>query len=81
MGTPELLYALLGGYTTVISYDASGNPEYIGEAQPGSSESDSVWRIFKITYNASSNPTNIQWADGVSLFTKIWDDKASYDYS
>ena len=81
MGDSELLYALLGGYTTVISYDSSGNPEYICEAQPGSSGSDSVWRICKITYDVSKNPTDIKWADGEALFTKKCDDKASYDYS
>ena len=81
MGDSELLYALLGGYTTVISYDTTGNPEYIGESQPGTLKSDSVWRIFKITYDASNNPTDITWADGESLFNKKWDDKTSYDYS
>lgn len=81
MGGSELLYTLLGRYTTVISYDSSGNPEYIGETQPGTSKGTSEWRISKITYDASSNPIDIKWADGEALFTKKWDDKTSYDYS
>lgn len=81
MEMSELLYAVLGGYTTVISYNASNDPEYIGEAQPGSSKDDSVWRIFKIVYNASNDPIDITWAGGESLFTKKWNDKAGYDYS
>lgn len=81
MGAAELLYTLLGGYTTSISYDTNNNPEYVGEAQPGSSESDSIWRIFKVTYDANNNPTDIKWAGGVSSFTNKWDDKADYDYA
>ena len=81
MGDSELLYAMLGGYTTVISYDTSNNIEYVGEAQPGTSQSKSEWRIYRISYDANDKPTDIKWADGESLFTKKWDDKASYDYS
>ncbi len=81
MGGSELLYTILGGYTMAISYDSNGNPEYIGETQPGTSNGTSEWRISKITYDASNNPTNIEWAGGEALFTKKWDDKTSYDYS
>ena len=81
MGGSELLYTLLGGYTTVISYDSSSNPEYIGETQPGTPKDISEWRISKITYDASGNPIDIQYADGEALFTKKWDDRTRYDYS
>ena len=76
----EILYALLDKFTTTIAYDASDNPEYIGDATPGSATSAAVWRIKKITWD-SGNPTNIQWASGTQNYDKIWDDRGDYVYS
>ena len=66
-------------YTRMIEYDGD-NPEYIGEAVPGSSEDDAVWRIQYIEYSGS-NPTSIKWADGTEKFTNIWSDRSSYTYT
>jgi hypothetical protein len=66
-------------YTRMIEYSGD-NPEYIGEAVPGSSEDDAVWRIQYIAYSGS-NPTSIKWADGTEKFTNKWSDRKSYVYT
>ena len=66
---------------TAIEYDADDDPVYIGESAPSSLKSASVWRIKKITYDASKNPIDIQYADGTQTLSKIWDDRTSYGYS
>lgn len=68
-------------YTVVIAYDASDNPEYVGEAILGSSKANAVWRIKRITYDASNNPTDVKWASGTSDWDKRWDDHTGYSYS
>lgn len=67
--------------TTLIAYDASDNPEYIGKARTGSATSSGAWQIMKITYDVDGNPTEIEYASGETEFNKIWDDRASYSYS
>jgi hypothetical protein len=68
-------------YTLAIEYDASNNPVYVGEAGPGTAKAANGWRIKKITYDGSNNPTDVQWADGDTRFDNIWDDRATYTYS
>ena len=68
-------------YTILISWNAEGNPEYVGEAAVGSGTSDSVWRIKNIKWNNDNNPTSVKWADGDTSFNNVWDDRASLDYS
>lgn len=58
---------------------SGGNPIYVGEAAPGTLKSATGWRIKKITWSGSE-PTDVQWADSVDTFTKIWDDRLSYSY-
>ena len=73
------------GLTQAIAYgtsgDADGKPEYIGVAAPSSAKGSLVWSIKKLTYNASGQTTDIQWADGTAAFTKEWDERATYTYS
>ena len=64
-----------------IEYDSDDDPIYIGEAAPSTIKSSSLWRIRKITYDASKNITDIQYADGTQTFTKVWNDRATYSYS
>jgi len=65
-------------WETRISWDANGNPEYIGKAQPGTLSSESFWQIKKITWDANNNPTLIQFANNSSEFIFEWDEKATY---
>jgi len=54
---------------------------YHGEAEPGTATSAVGWRIRKYTYGAGGVPIQINWADGVNTFTKIWDSRDGYSYS
>lgn len=68
-------------YSMYIEYDASNNPLYIGEASPGSTTSDAVWRIKKLSVDASNNVLSILWTNGDASFTKAWTSRTEYIYS
>lgn len=51
---------------------------YVGYAAPGSLDDASVWKIKKIS---TTNPTRIEWADGVTTYTKTWTERETYTYS
>ena len=51
---------------------------YKGEAEPGSPESDAVWRISKITF-VDEDATE-QWAEGNANFDKAWSSRLNYNY-
>lgn len=72
------------GETTVPSYtkrvdEIDESTTYIGEADPGSSESDPVWRIQKLEFTGPD--IDILWANGNSNFDNVWDDRTSLTYS
>ena len=58
----------------------AGDLTYIGEADPGTAESASTWRIARID-EALDPDLQITWADGTADFIKVWDDRAGYAYS
>lgn len=60
-----------------LRYDEGATYTYIAEAVPGSATGSAVWRIKRLT-NADNT---IGWADGVSTFTKIYDNRASFTYT
>ena len=68
-------------FTYVTSGVAVGQIEYHGVAEPGSSESASVWIIKKYTYTGAYGPDNIKYASGSRVNNKCWDDRATYTYS
>ena len=49
---------------------------YVGEAVAGSSDASAVWRIKRYLTSTFSG----YYADGVTTFTKVWDDRATYSY-
>jgi hypothetical protein len=57
----------------------SDNLFYKGEAAPGSSTANPVWRISRTTIGGDGDVTE-EWADGSALFEKIWSDRVSYAY-
>ena len=59
--------------------DAGSGVTYVGEADPGSGNGSAVWRIKRITETGLD--LHVDWADGVSTFTKVWDSRAGYTYS
>ncbi len=72
--------SFLGDYVGTV------NLIYKGYARPGSSASDAVWQIAKITYNGDNNVTAIQWphnasGNASSDYEFIWSNRASYTYS
>lgn len=58
---------------------ASSTTTYIGRAYTGSSTSEAVWKIQRIS--SSGTVTTIDLADGNILFDNIWDNRASLSYS
>lgn len=63
------------------NFNAAGLPVYIGHAAPGTATSAALWRIQKLSYDASNRLTTIEWADGNGEFDNIWDDRATLSYS
>ena len=68
------------GKTLRLEYDANGNVIYKGEADPGSSTSDPVWKIEKYEYDANGNLIAVLFAEGTGDFDKVWDNRESYNY-
>lgn len=55
--------------------------KYIGEAIPGTASSAVGWRIKKVDLSDPGGDIQIVWADNVTTFTKVWDDRATYTYT
>lgn len=65
----------------LFDYDGSGNTIYIGNAQPGSASSDSVWRIKQLNYNGSNQITSIKFPNGSPAYNFIYDNRTTLTYS
>lgn len=61
-----------------ILVDAVGNDIYIGYALPSTSESSANWKIKRVN---TVNPISIKWADGSTLYNKVWNDRSTFTYS
>jgi len=57
---------------------ASVTIEYYGFALPGTPSNSPTWRILR--KEVSGTVSAFRYADGISGFTRTWDDRASYDY-
>jgi hypothetical protein len=81
--TLNRLYSEVGKtqYTTLLDYDSNNNLTYIGTASPSSSTTDSTWRIIKLVYNSNYDISSAKYAQGLSTFTNVWNDRTSYGYS
>ena len=69
-----------GPLVQAFDYDGSSNLIYIGFAALGSSKASAVWQIRKLTWSGS-NLTDVQYANGSTLFDAVWDNRASLNYS
>lgn len=58
--------------------DEDGTITYIGEAEPGSSRSDNVWRIKRV--EEINNDIEILWAEGSAAFDKNWENRKNYQF-
>ena len=68
--------------TELWEFDSSGRMIYHGQAAPGSSAGDSVWRICKYSYTGTNfNADDKKWANGSANFDKEWDERAGTGYT
>lgn len=54
---------------------------YVGYAEPGSSESSSLWQISKIVSDTADGSTSVTFAGGSNQYRFAWTLRASYDFS
>ncbi len=64
-----------------VENNANGFTIYQGWAAVGSSETETVWLISKLTYDGNNYFTDRAWADGEATFDKAWNLRAGYDYT
>lgn len=74
----DLAVAMKPQYAVLLD-TVSDTVFYVGEADPGSLTSEAVWRIKKVT--SVSGDISVEWADGSSTFSQVWDDRLSLSYS
>lgn len=79
--TEDTLQAVLaasggGSYETRID-EVSATVSYIGKATPGVATSAASWQVTKLD---TTTGLILSYADDVTTFTKIWDNRASYTY-
>jgi len=55
------------------------NMVFRGEAAVAASDSSPVWRIKKITISNDADVVET-WANGTSLFDKVWNNRLQYSY-
>ncbi len=77
----DAIVSAIGGIGGSIAYDNRLDETdplymYVGEAVAGSGDADAVWRIKRYLVSTFSG----YYADGVSTFTKVWNDRATYAY-
>jgi hypothetical protein len=56
----------------------SGAYTYIGKAAPDAAAGDAEWQISRL--DESTADIAVKFADGVSTFTKVWNNRATYTY-
>lgn len=62
-------------------YDINNNLIYAGFSRSGALTTDPLWKIQKITYDASNNLLTAQWASGSPTYQFIWSSRTGYTYS
>lgn len=75
----NIIIGLKNVFTTLIDDYTTANKTYIGKADAGSSEGGVIWQIKCL--DESGDFLKIGFADGVSTFTKEWDNRVGYTYS
>ena len=83
MAGPGLFWASTDQYAQRIAYVAGQDyEEYIGEAHAKNQHlNGAVWRIRKISYDATWRVTSITWADRSIDFNFVWALRATYNYN
>jgi len=84
--TPEpygALWLYPAGHIMNVSYGADEEPEYFGEAIPGTPDDQAGWRIYRYEYilvGGDLEAASLRFAEGETTFDKIWDDREDYEY-
>lgn len=73
------------GYNMNVENGPDEQPTYMGEAAPGTLNSEAGWRIYKYTYvfdpaTGDMLSGTLRYANGSTSFDKIWDNRADYEY-
>jgi len=68
------------GQATRVDFTTNDTIIYRAEAEAGTVDAGSVWRIRRLTI-ASDNDVTEEWANGDASFDKVWDNRVSYTYS
>lgn len=63
-------------YESRFDTTSTASAVYLGDALPGSSETDAVWQITKVNTATGS----ITFADNETTYTKVWNDRTTYGY-
>jgi hypothetical protein len=72
------------GHIMNVSYNEGGEPEYFGEAMPGTANDEAGWRIYRYQYETVAGDlevVGIRFANGDTNFDKVWDNREEYNYS
>lgn len=80
-GSPWLLPV---GLIINVEYGEEIEPFYVGEALPGTANDDAAWRIYRYEYETIEGDlemVGLRYAEGNTRFDKVWDDRATYEYS
>jgi len=68
-------------YDKLVDEDPTNGFTYVGEAVPGTTKGQSIWRIKRIYEFGADGDLDILWANGTADFDKTWNDRATYTYS
>ena len=68
-------------YDKLVDEDPDNGFTYVGEAVPGTTKGQSIWRIKRIYEFGADGDLDILWANGTADFNKTWNDRATYTYS
>ena len=72
------------GHIINVSYGEDEEPEYVGEAMPGTLDTEAAWRTYRYTYvlvDDDLEAAGLRYAEGNTNFDKVWDDREDYEYS
>ena len=68
-------------YDKLVDEVPADNYTYVGEAVPGTTKGQALWRIKRVVEATDDCDLEILWANSSADFDKIWNDRATYTYS
>ena len=68
-------------YDKLVDEVPADNYTYVGEAVPGTTKSQALWRIKRVFEATDDCDLEILWANGTADFDKTWNDRETYTYN